>query len=205
MAKLIIDIPESRDPTKFLRDLRGVISAVEVDEDDTLDFSQQLIEMTPDQLRSVRDAVDAAKVEGSEESQPVDAVDAELTARLARRAAAAQAVAAAQRLMKEQIGEPGFGDALNALYAREAALKEVDWLDNTQPIVGLPATYSIGADSYACKVVSVSRTGHEVLFEHAWGDIVAATRRSGHLYVEKGKKHGSFKIGEAVDYRNSDC
>lgn len=74
----------------------------------------------------------------------------------------------------------------------------------TVPQVGMPATYRIGSDSYAGKLIAVSPTKHRVTWVRVREDgnvntnmTKEFTRRTSGEYLAIGSKHGSLKIGVA--------
>jgi hypothetical protein len=73
------------------------------------------------------------------------------------------------------------------------------------PYVGMPATYRIGSDAYAGKLIAVSPTKHRVTwvrYEESSGLVNTGmtkefTRRSDGRYLAIGSKYGSLKLGVA--------
>jgi hypothetical protein len=64
------------------------------------------------------------------------------------------------------------------------------------PQVGMPATFSIGSDSYATEVTAVSPSGKTVTTKDH-GDF---TLRKGGRYLCKGQKYGGLYLGYAVEH-----
>ena len=79
----------------------------------------------------------------------------------------------------------------------ESSLELIQWVGRAA--VGLPATYCIGSDRYATRIVEVNRNGREVVT-----DIIATfTYRSKRdMYIRKGGKCGILRLGVAEDYRD---
>lgn len=74
----------------------------------------------------------------------------------------------------------------------------------TVPTEGLPATYRIGSDKYAGRIIAVSKTGHRCTWQRV--DLTGAavptftkecTRRAGGRYMVIGSKHGDLVLGVA--------
>jgi hypothetical protein len=73
------------------------------------------------------------------------------------------------------------------------------------PSIGLPATYRIGSDRYAGKIIAVSRTGHRCTWQRVNDNTGEAfpkmtydcTRRACGSYLVVGSKHGSLVLGVA--------
>jgi hypothetical protein len=74
------------------------------------------------------------------------------------------------------------------------------------PTVGMPCTYGIGSDTYAGKVLAVSKSGHRVTVNIGDGDVRVFTRRTRHGlvtgYVPAGRPCGYLTLGVARDYRD---
>jgi hypothetical protein len=70
---------------------------------------------------------------------------------------------------------------------------------------GQPATYVIGSDQYAGKIIVVSRTGHTAVWQRVndstgeahEGFTVQLTRRRNGEYRATGSRHGYVKLGIA--------
>lgn len=73
------------------------------------------------------------------------------------------------------------------------------------PYVGMPASYQIGSDQYAGKLIAVSSTRHRVTWvRHEestsmtnTGMTTEFTRRSDGRYLAIGSRYGSLKLGVA--------
>jgi hypothetical protein len=97
---------------------------------------------------------------------------------------------------------------------RGAVLSRAEWdevnmlqdhfvLPVQRPEPGTPATYRIGSDRYAMKVVRVARNGQEVWAAWEGGEERPFTyRRKTGQYVAKGAECGHLHIGHAEDYRD---
>jgi hypothetical protein len=67
----------------------------------------------------------------------------------------------------------------------------------TVPHVGMDATYRIGSDRYAGKIIAVSGTRHRCTFSN--GRLVKeCTRRRNGAYKAIGSDHGDLVLGVAV-------
>lgn len=67
------------------------------------------------------------------------------------------------------------------------------------PYVGMPATYMIGGDQYAGKIIAISKTRHRVTWQRGEGGSYAheCTRRRNGVYYVLGSKYGYLKLGVA--------
>jgi hypothetical protein len=84
----------------------------------------------------------------------------------------------------------------------QAAADDKLLADLVIPYVGMPATYVIGSDQYAGKLVAVSPTRHRVTWQRVREDgflLIAheCTRRRNGTYYVLGSKHGHLKLGVA--------
>ena len=91
---------------------------------------------------------------------------------------------------------------------------------NRRPVVGEPATYHIGSDRYAARVVWVSPSGHQCRVAIGGGEPgdgtlctrrqcrvqmpvwAASTSAPGIRYVMAGGNYGTVTFGHAEDYRD---
>lgn len=72
------------------------------------------------------------------------------------------------------------------------------------PSVGCEATYGIGSDSYAGRIVKVSPSGKKIAFAHEGSEVASfeATLRSNGRFRPVGSDSGYVAIGYARDYRD---
>lgn len=93
----------------------------------------------------------------------------------------------------------GGGVPLEASHYRRGTMTECQ----PTPVVGMPATYSIGSDSYAAEVVSVSKSGHKIEARVGRGSKAETfTRRKNGAYVLAGTTYGHLTLGMAREYRD---
>lgn len=78
-----------------------------------------------------------------------------------------------------------------------------DNIDVKVPYVGMPASHCIGSDTYAGKIVGVSKGGGYVMFlrdgRHD-GMVEKYTKRKSGRYIQAGCDYGHLALGIAKDY-----
>ncbi len=70
-------------------------------------------------------------------------------------------------------------------------------------VVGMPATYHIGSDSYGGTIVDIKRNGRTLVFQLTYQRVAEefTLRKSGTFYA-KGSNCGYLTLGVAEDYRD---